>query len=223
MRSELFAPDHMERETQDQWALQSSKMLRVNMSQDIIATKGAMVAYQGQMTFTHEGSGSLGKFLKKAMTSEGGAMMRVSGQGEVFFARQARNIFLIQLEGESITVDSDSLLAFDGSLNWDIKRIQGAGFMAGGLFNLELSGHGFIAVCCDGEPMVLDASTQPTFVDPQAAVCWSTNLAPSIKNDFNFSGMFRGGSGEAFQLAFHGPGFVVVQPSEGVPVITTGS
>ena len=40
---------------------------------------------------------------------------------------------------------------------------------------------------------------------------------------FNFSGMFRGGSGEAFQLAFHGPGFVVVQPSEGVPVITTGS
>jgi hypothetical protein len=33
--------------------------------------------------------------------------------------------------------------------------------------------------------MVLDASTQPTFVDPQAAVCWSTNLAPSIKNDFH--------------------------------------
>jgi hypothetical protein len=40
--------------------------------------------------------------------------------------------------------------------------------------------------------MVLDASTQPTFVDPQAAVCWSTNLAPSIKNDFNFS-IRRGG------------------------------
>jgi uncharacterized protein (AIM24 family) len=26
--------------------------------------------------------------------------------------------------------------------------------------------------------------------------------------------MLRGGSGEAFQYAFHGPGFVVVQPSE---------
>lgn len=223
MRSELFAPDHMERETQDQWALQSSKMLRVNMSQDIIATKGAMVAYQGQMTFTHEGSGSLGKFLKKAMTSEGGAMMRVSGQGEVFFARQARNIFLIQLEGEAITVDSDSLLAFDGSLNWDIKRIQGAGFMAGGLFNLFLQGQGMVAVTSDGPPMLLDCSQQPTFVDPQAAVCWSANLQPQIKNDFKMGSLIGRGSGESFQLGFHGPGFVVVQPSEGVPVITTGS
>lgn len=221
MRSELFAPEHMERQSQDQWALQSTKMLRVNMTQDIIATKGAMVAYQGEMAFSHEGSGSMGRFLKKALTSEGGAMMRVSGRGEVFFARGARNIFLVQLEGESLTVDSDSLLAFDSSLSWDIKRIQGAGFMAGGLFNLELTGHGFIAVCTDGEPLVLDASAQPTFVDPQAAVCWSSNLVPGIKNDFNFSGMFRGGSGEAFQLGFHGPGFVVVQPSEGTPAVTS--
>ena len=26
-------------------------------------------------------------------------------------------------------------------------------------------------------------------------------------------------SGDSFQLAFHGPGFVVVQPSEGQPVV----
>ncbi len=32
-----------------------------------------------------------------------------------------------------------------------------------------------------------------------------------------FSSMVRGGSGEAFQYAFHGPGFVVVQPSEWAP------
>ena len=32
-----------------------------------------------------------------------------------------------------------------------------------------------------------------------------------------FSSMIRGGSGEAFQYAFHGPGFVVVQPSEWAP------
>lgn len=222
MRSELFAPEHMERQTQDQWALQSKKMLRVNMTQDIIATKGAMVAYQGQMSFRHEGSGSVGKFLKKALTNEDAPMMRVSGQGEVFFARQNRFIFLLLLEGEAITVNSSSLLAFDSSLSWDIRRVQGAGMLAGGLFNLELSGQGYVAICSDGDPMVLDASGQPTFVDPQAAVCWSANLAPSIKNDFNFSGMLRGGSGEAFQLGFHGPGFVVVQPSEGTPVVRAG-
>ena len=30
--------------------------------------------------------------------------------------------------------------------------------------------------------------------------------------------MLRGGSGEAVQYQFHGPGFVVVQPSEGPTV-----
>lgn len=215
MRSELFAPEHMERQTQDQWALQSKKMLRVNMTQDILATKGAMVAYQGQMTFRHEGAGSVGKFIKKALTNEDAPMMRVTGQGEVFFARESREIFLMLLEGESITVNSSSLLAFDSSLRWEIRRVQGAGALSAGLFNLELSGHGYVAICSDGDPMVLDASQQPTFVDPQAAVCWSTSLVPSIKNDFNFSGLLRGGSGESFQLAFHGPGFVVIQPSEG--------
>ena len=29
------------------------------------------------------------------------------------------------------------------------------------------------------------------------------------------------GSGESFQLAFHGPGFVVVQPSEREPVVAS--
>lgn len=221
MRSELFAPDHMERETQDQWALQSSKMLRVNMSQDIIATKGAMVAYQGQMTFTHEGSGSLGKFLKKAMTSEGGAMMRVSGQGEVFFARQGADVFTLTLEGEGITINTSNLLAFDANLQWDIKMLANAGMMTGGLFNLELGGHGTVAVSSDGPPMVLDCSVQPTFVDPQAAICWSQNLQPTIKNDFKMGSLIGRGSGESFQLAFHGPGFVVVQPSEGAPIVAT--
>jgi len=32
----------------------------------------------------------------------------------------------------------------------------------------------------------------------------------------NMKSMLRGGSGEAFQYSFHGPGFVVVQPHEWV-------
>ena len=42
--------------------------------------------------------------------------MRVSGQGEVFFARSAQNVFLLQLEGDAITVNTPSLLAFDAHL-----------------------------------------------------------------------------------------------------------
>jgi uncharacterized protein (AIM24 family) len=49
-------------------------------------------------------------------------------------------------------------------------------------------------------------------------VCWSANLTPGVVSSMNMKSMLRGGSGEAFQYAFHGPGFVVVQPSEGYPI-----
>ena len=73
----------------------------------------------------------------------------------------------------------------------------------------------------DGPPMLLDCSQQPTFVDPQAAICWSANLQPQIKSTFKMGSLIGRGSGESFQLAFHGPGFVVVQPSEGRSVVTS--
>jgi hypothetical protein len=73
----------------------------------------------------------------------------------------------------------------------------------------------------DSPRMLLDCSQQPTFVDPQAAICWSANLQPQIKSSFKMGSLIGRGSGESFQLAFHGPGFVVVQPSEGQPVVAS--
>ncbi len=217
MRSTLFDASNREKELNQRWTVQSDRMLRVGFGPDALAAKGAMVAYQGQFEFKHEGSGSVSNFLKKAVSNEGGQLMRVRGQGEVFFARGAQHVFTIQLEGpqESITINTSSLLAFDDSLTWKITSIGNAGIMAGGLFNLTLNGQGVIGVTSDGPPMILDCSRQPTYVDPQAAVCWSANLQPSLKNDFKMGALIGRGSGESFQLAFHGPGFVVVQPSEG--------
>lgn len=217
MRSALFSEQHQELQTGDRWALQSPKMLRTVLGDDVIATKGAMVAFQGQVEFHHEGAGSIGKLMKKLLTSEDAPLMRVSGQGEVFFARQANNVFLMQLEGDSLSVSSQNLLAMDAGIRWDIRQVQGAGMASGGLFNLLLEGQGMAAICCEGDPLILDCSRQPTFVDAQAAVCWSGHLVPQIHSSMNMRSLLRGGSGEAFQLAFHGPGFVVVQPSEGLP------
>lgn len=221
MRSELFAQRHAEQQNDDRWTLQSPRMLRTVITPEapMIATKGAMVAYQGDVGFKHQGSSSVGQFIKKAVTNEDTPMMRVEGHGEVFFARAASNIFMMQLEGphDALSVNSSSLLAFDAHLAWDIVRIRGGvGALASGsgLFNLVLSGHGTAAICCLGEPMVLDCSQVPTYVDPQAVVCWSANLAPQIRTDVSVGTFFGRGSGESFQLMFHGPGFVVVQPAE---------
>lgn len=221
MRSPLFDQSLQEKQTGQRWTLQSSKMLRVAMGPEVLAAQGAMVAYQGQMDFKYEGSGGVGKFMKKMVTGEGGNLQRVAGQGEVFFARAAEDVFLIELTGDGVTVNTSSLLAFDANLGWDIKMIGNAGMLAGGLFNLVVQGQGTVAISSDGPPMLLDCSQQPTFVDPQAAVCWSSNLQPTIKNDFKMGSLIGRGSGESFQLAFHGPGFVVVQPSEGQPVVAS--
>lgn len=225
MRSNLFDASNQEKQTTDRWTLQSNKMLRCALtaqSPEIIAASGAMVAYQGQMEFSYQGSGGGMKLLKKMATGEGANMMRTRGEGEVFYARQAQEIFLLQLEGDALTLNTSNMLAFDASIQWDIRSLGNAGIMAGGLFNLLLQGHGMVAVTSDGPPMLLDCSQQPTYVDPQAAVCWSANLTPTIKNDFKLGSLIGRGSGESFQLAFHGPGFVVVQPSEGVPVVHAG-
>ncbi len=215
MRSTLFDTANVEVQTQERWAKQSSKMVKVTLGGDVLAVKGAMVAYQGQVTFNHEGSGSLGKFIRRALTNEDTPLMRVSGAGEVFFARYAEDVFFVQLEGDGLSINGTNLLAFDASLSWDVHRVQGAGVMSGGAFNTLVQGQGTVAIASDGPPMILDCSQQPTYVDIQAAVAWSANLSPQVVSSMNVRSLIRGGSGEAFQYAFHGPGFVVVQPSEG--------
>ncbi|MDX6324010.1 MAG: hypothetical protein QOK15_364 [Nocardioidaceae bacterium] len=214
MKSELFAQSNLEVQAQQRFALQNPQLLRVSLGGDVLAIKGAMVAYQGQVRFDHESAGSMSKMLKKAFTAEDVPLMRVSGQGEIFFANEAGYVFLLELDGDAISVNGKNLLAFDAALQWDINRVKGAGIMAGGLFNTTLQGAGQVALCTVGQPVVLDCSQQPTFVDVQAAVAWSANLVPSVVSSMNVKSMLRGGSGEAMQFSFHGPGFVVVQPSE---------
>ncbi len=218
MRSELFSEASQEVQSGERFVKQSPKMLRVGLGPDVLALKGSMVAFQGQVQFHHEGSGSVGKFLKRALTNEDTPLMRVSGQGEVFFAHANQDVFLVTLEGEALSVNGENLLAFDANLGWDVHRVKGAGMFAGGAFNTLISGHGTVALTSDGPPLVLDCSQQPTFVDTQAAVAWAANLQPQMVHSANFKSLLRGGTGELAQLAFHGPGFVVVQPSEG-PIV----
>lgn len=214
MRSSLFEQSNAEVQSQERFVLQNSQMLRVSLGPDVLATKGAMVAYQGQVRFDHEKSGGFAKLAKKVMTAEDVSLMRVSGQGEVFFADQAGYVHLLTLENEALSINARNLMAMDATLSWDINRVKGAGMMAGGLFNTTVSGAGTVAINVVGQPVVLDCSQQPTYVDVQSAVCWSANLVPQVHNSMNMKSMLRGGSGEAFQYVFHGPGFVVVQAYE---------
>ncbi|MGI8522093.1 MAG: AIM24 family protein [Nocardioides sp.] len=214
MHSDLFDQTNMEISGQTRFALQNSQMLRVSLGDDVLATKGAMVAFQGRIEFHHEKSGSVGRLLKKMVTSEDNPLMRVTGQGEVFFASKAGFVNLVELTGDAISVNGRNLLAFDASLSWDINLTKGAGMLSGGMFNTTVTGEGMVALHTIGKPVVLDCTEQPTYVDTQACVAWSANLTPTLVNSMKLKSMLRGGSGEAFQYSFHGPGFVVVQADE---------
>lgn len=66
--------------------------------------------------------------------------------------------------------------------------------------------------------MVLSVDA-PTFADLQAAVAWSSSLQTALRRTATAGALIGRGSGEAFQLAFSGAGFVVVQASEGPKVV----
>jgi uncharacterized protein (AIM24 family) len=206
-----------ETQATESFALQNSKLLKVRLSQETIQAKlGSMVAYQGEVSFEHAGSGGLGRMLKKAVTGEGQSLMKMSGSGEVFLADQAQDIHLIYLEGEKITVNGPNLLAFDADIDWDIERVQGASsMMGGGLYNTSLQGTGWVAVLSDGPPVLLNVAQAATFADAQAAITWSQGVTTSLKTDFKMKNLIGKGSGESVQMAFSGQGWVLVQPSEG--------
>ena len=213
MRSDLFGTN-LESATADRFTLQNPRMLRVALDGEVMARQGAMIAYQGQVDFAYQGAGGMGKFLKKAFTGEGMPLMKVTGQGDVFFADDAMEIHLVNLDGDSLTVNGSNVLAFDSTLTWDIKKVEGASMMAGGVFNTTFTGTGTVAITSHGTPVVLNVDA-PTYADIQAAVAWSTSLTTSVRRTAGASAMIGRGSGEAFQLVFNGQGFVVVQASEG--------
>ena len=219
MRSDLFHNTEQD-VAPGTFTKQNNRMLKVRLAGGpgyFYAKQGSMVAYQGDVDFAYEGSGGMGKLLKKAFTGEGMSLMKVSGSGDVFLARDADEVFLLHLEGDSVTVNGRNVLAFEAGLQWDIQRVEGASMLSGGLFNTTFTGSGVLAITVFGTPVVLNVDA-PTFVDMQAAVLWSTGLQSSTRKTAKAGAVIGRGSGEAYQLALTGQGFVVVQASEGHPI-----
>ena len=217
MAVEQALQEFRETESGESFSLQNQKLLKVELADVTIQAKlGSMVAYQGEVKFERAGSGGMARLMKKVATGEGAKLMTVSGTGEVFLADHAQEIHLLKLTDDKITVNSTNLLAFDAGIDWDIRKVEGAsGVLAGGLFNLELSGSGWVALLSDGPPMLLNLKDDPAFADPQAAITWSSGVKTSVKTDVKLKTLIGRGSGESLQMQFSGDGWLLVQPSEG--------
>jgi uncharacterized protein (AIM24 family) len=219
MRSNLFG-ENLETASTEPLVLQNPRMLKARLDgSELLARQGAMVAYQGQVEFAYEGAGGVGRFLKKVVTGEGVPLMRCRGTGDVFLAQDANELHVLDLDGsDSVTVNGSNVLAFEPGLSWDIRRVEGASVLSGGVFNMVFSGTGRLVVSAYGTPVVLNTGEAPTYADLQSAVAWSSSLQTRLVRTAGAGALIGRGSGEAFQLAFAGQGFLVVQASEG-PVV----
>ncbi|WP_225799099.1 AIM24 family protein [Streptomyces sp. NK15101] len=219
MKSDLFAGEHLaEAAAFPGMTLQNAKSVKYTVNGEMHARQGSMIAFRGDLQFERKGQG-IGGLLKRAVTGEGLPLMAVRGQGEAWFAHEAQNCFIVEIEqGEAFTVNGRNVLCFDSTLHYDIRTVKGAGMTGGGLFNSVFSGHGKIALMCEGNPIVIPVTPQaPVYVDTDAVVGWSEQLHTSLHRSQSLGSMIRGGSGEAVQLKLEGQGFVVVRPSELTP------
>jgi uncharacterized protein (AIM24 family) len=200
----------------DRMSNHGSKMCKVMMNpgQDLFARAGSMIAYAGLIDL-NPNPPQLGQIARSWATGEGVPLMIATGQGELYLADYGKEVVVMQLNGEALSVNGKNILAFDTTLQWNIERLRGVSMLSGmGMFNVVLRGQGWVALTSKGSPVVLDTREAPTFVDTDALVAFTEGLHVQPKRTARLGGLIGRGSGEAFQLGFSGQGFVVVQPSE---------
>ena len=198
----------------ESFQLENSKLLDVHVDGSVMAKAGSMVAYTGDVSFERKSAGGVTGFLKQQATGEGSVMMEASGSGNLYLADKGKRVQILELDdGEEISVNGNDVLAFESGVDWDIRTMDSiAGVAAGGLFNVYLTGPGYVAITTHGKPLVLPT---PVKTDPQATVAWSSAVSPGVRTDRTIKGFLGRSSGETYQLAFEAEGgFVVVQPFE---------
>lgn len=207
----------------------NSKMVEatVQPGQTLYSQRGAMLAYRGEVTFTPSiqgGQGGLMSMIGRRVAGEATPLMTVEGSGTVLFGHGGHHIQVIRLSGDTLYVEADRLLAFDGTLRQGTMFMGSQGGVMGmvrgqvtgqGLFTTTLQGQGAVAVMAHGGVIEVPiAPGSPVHVDPQAYVAHHGEVRNKLSAALGWREMVGRGSGEAFQLELSGSGTVYVQASE---------
>ncbi|GGO92785.1 hypothetical protein GCM10012280_43750 [Wenjunlia tyrosinilytica] len=195
--------------------------------QKLFSQRGAMLAYKGSVTFTPNmtgGQGGIGSMIGRRVANEQVPLMTVEGHGSVMFGHGGHNVHCIDMAGDTLYVEADRLLAFEGTLQQGTMFMGSQGGVMGvirgqvtgqGLFTTTLAGKGSVAVMAHGGVIELPITPQrPIHVDPQAYVAHRGDVRNKLSTALGWRDMVGRGSGEAFQLELSGNGTVYVQASE---------
>jgi uncharacterized protein (AIM24 family) len=200
---------------------------RVVPGRTLYSQRGSMIACTGTVTFTPDtagGQGGLRGMIGRRVANEATPLMRVEGEGTVLFGHGGHHVQVIELDGDTLYVEADRLLAFDGTLRQGTVFLGSQGGVMGmvrgqvsgqGLFTTTLQGRGAVAVMAHGGVIELPLTPgRPVHVDPQAYVAHHGDVRNKLSSALGWRDMVGRGSGEAFQLELSGSGAVFVQASE---------
>ncbi|MGW3039171.1 AIM24 family protein [Kitasatospora sp. NPDC001159] len=195
--------------------------------QRLFSQRGAMIAYTGDVRFTPNitgGQGGVMSMIGRRVANEDTPLMTVEGHGRVMFGHGGHHVQVIDLDGDTLFVEADRLLAFEGTLRQSTVFLGSQGGVMGmvrgqvsgqGLFTTRLEGRGSVAVMAHGGVFELPITPgQPVHVDPQAYVAHRGEVRNKLSTAIGWREMIGRGSGEAFQLELSGQGAVYVQASE---------
>lgn len=164
--------------------------------------------------------------LARRVTKENLPLMKVNLNGDsvTYYANQGQHVIVYHLApGETISVESENILAFTQDCDYNVRFIGAGIFSQKGLATSTLTGKGsnaYVAVLSDGNPIVLSnvSSGSSISVDPDAVICWIGNgyCDPQVTADVSWKTFIGQASGESYQFEWHGsqPVTVMVQPSE---------
>jgi uncharacterized protein (AIM24 family) len=205
----------------------NSKVVRAHVSPGtpVLARRGAMLGYSGQVTFrpVHGQGRGIGGMVGAAMSGESNPMMATEGTGQVLYGHKGLHVTVLELDGAApLVCEADRLLAHDANLQTSVQFLGSGGLksaisgaMTGqGLFTTNVHGRGAVAVLSHGGAFPLQLQGQQIGVDPQAYVGHVGQLQVDLAAKVGFRDVVGRGSGEAFQLRISGHGTVYVQASE---------
>ncbi|GAA1458274.1 AIM24 family protein [Williamsia maris] len=189
----------------------------ITLDKPWIMSRGAMIAYYGQMQFRTLMQ-SLQTSALSALAGTISAPMYMAdyvvaeGQGTLIIGDRGYDINSFDLEDGNLTVRSANLLAFEPGLHLNQSIVPGY---------LTLIGTGKFLASSNGPVMFAEP---PVRVDPESLVGWADCPSPSHHYDQSWisgfmaagAAMMGAGSGEEQQFDFTGAGTVLIQSSEKV-------
>lgn len=196
------------------------RVLQVDLHGDAVrAVQGSMVAYTGSVEFRSAGMGGGDGFraaLKRRAAGESLSFMECTGSGTVHLAVDAQYVDVVDLAGDTLSVESESLLAVTPGLRLDVKFAGLGGLSSGqGLATTTVSGNGQAALLSDGPAIALEVGPgRSLVVDPDAFVASRGQVTTTLVSGVSWRSMIGEGSGEPFSLRFDGSGTVIIQPAE---------